>query len=174
MKFTTVIKALAIGSAVIALAACSKSPNNSAQLNAKDAYASSATAHGVNSQGDYAQDSQDASKSSANQTYYFAFDGADLTPESIKSLRAQANYLMSHPNAKVRLEGNTDDRGTQEYNIGLGWRRDQSVARILEQQGVSPKQIQMVSYGKLRPTSQGEDEQAWALNRRVDLIYKVY
>ena len=86
----------------------------------------------------------------------------------------QANYLASHPNAKIRLEGNTDDRGTQEYNIGLGWRRDQSVARILQQQGVSPKQIQMVSYGKLRPAVPGENEKAWGLNRRVNMVYKAY
>ena len=59
----------------------------------------------------------------------------------------QSDYLVTHPNIKIRLEGNADARGSREYNIGLGWRRDQTVARLLEQQGVKPTQIDMVSFG---------------------------
>ena len=59
-----------------------------------------------------------------------------------------------------------------EYNIGLGWRRDQTVARILEQQGVKPSQIDMVSFGKEKPAVMGDNEQAWSLNRRVELVYE--
>ncbi len=83
----------------------------------------------------------------------------------------QAAYLMTHRNAHVRLEGNTDDRGSREYNVGLGWRRAQAVARILKQQGVAPSQIKMVSYGKEHPAVSGNNEEAWSLNRRVELIY---
>ena len=110
----------------------------------------------------------------ANQSYYFAFDLTSMRPQDLTALNIQANYLVSHPSAKIRLDGNTDDRGSREYNIGLGWRRDQAVARFLEQQGVKPSQIQMVSYGKERPVALGNNPRSWAMNRRVDLIYKAY
>ncbi|MCH9644266.1 MAG: peptidoglycan-associated lipoprotein Pal [Gammaproteobacteria bacterium] len=110
----------------------------------------------------------------ANQTYYFAFDKSNMNSDDAQALRTQANYLATHPKAKIVLQGNTDDRGSREYNVGLGWRRDQSVARIMEQQGVNPSQIQMVSFGKERPAVLGENEHAWSLNRRVNLEYKAY
>lgn len=110
----------------------------------------------------------------ANQTYYFAFDSSSIRPQDRKALDIQANYLATHPNAKARLEGNTDNRGSREYNIGLGWRRDQAVARILEQDGVAPKQLDMVSYGKEHPAVTGDNQRAWRLNRRVHLVYEAY
>lgn len=108
----------------------------------------------------------------SNQTYYFAFDSSVMRSKDMQALLVQANYLATHPNTYVRLEGNTDNRGSREYNIGLGWHRDQTVARILEQQGVHANQIQMVSYGKENPAVPGNNEHAWALNRRVEFIYK--
>lgn len=108
----------------------------------------------------------------SDQVYYFDFASNTMSDKDLQALEIQANYLASHPNAKIRLEGNTDDRGSREYNIGLGWRRDQAVARYIEQQGVSPAQIQMLSYGKEHPAAYGENEKTWALNRRVELIYK--
>lgn len=110
----------------------------------------------------------------ANQTYYFAFDSNKVRSQDMKAIRIQANYLATHPGAKVRLEGNTDNRGSREYNIGLGWRRDQAIARILEQAGVAPSQLNMVSYGKERPAVVGNNEKAWRLNRRVYLVYEAY
>ncbi|MCB1827258.1 MAG: peptidoglycan-associated lipoprotein Pal [Coxiellaceae bacterium] len=108
----------------------------------------------------------------ANQTYYFSFDSSQMRPIDLQAMRIQASYLATHPNARIRLEGNTDNRGSREYNIALGWRRDQAVARLLEQQGVRRSQIQMVSYGKEHPVVEGNNEKAWALNRRVNLVYK--
>jgi peptidoglycan-associated lipoprotein len=108
----------------------------------------------------------------SNQVYYFDYDSNNVNSADYKALSIQANYLASHPNAKVRLEGSTDARGSREYNIGLGWRRDQTVARLLEQQGVQPNQIEMVSYGKEHPVALGNNEDAWRLNRRVELKYK--
>lgn len=111
----------------------------------------------------------------ANQIYYFDFDSTALRRSlDLKAIQVQANYLAIHPTAKVRLEGNTDNRGSREYNIGLGWRRDQAVTRILEQAGVAPRQIDMVSYGKERPVIVGDNEEAWKLSRRVNLIYEAY
>ena len=109
-----------------------------------------------------------------NQTYYFDFDNTKLRPMDLKAILVQANYLAIHVTAKVRLEGNTDNRGSREYNIGLGWRRDQAVSRMLEQEGVAPKQIDLVSYGKERPAVMGNSEYTWGLNRRVNLIYEAY
>ncbi len=110
----------------------------------------------------------------ASQTYYFAFNRSIVQPGEDKAISIQANYLATHPRARIRLEGNTDNRGSREYNVGLGWRRDQSIARIFEQQGVAPKQIRMVSYGKERPAVMGNTEGAWKLNRRVHLVYEAY
>ncbi|MFV9988689.1 MAG: OmpA family protein [Coxiella endosymbiont of Dermacentor nuttalli] len=115
----------------------------------------------------------------ANQTYYFDFDSTIVRPVDLQAIHIQANYLVTYPKAKVRLEGNTDNRGSREYNIGLGWRRDQAVAHILEQEGVAPSQINMVSYGKEHPVVLGENRSsnnnyAWRLNRRVNLIYEAY
>lgn len=108
-----------------------------------------------------------------NQTYYFDYDSNALNSSDNQAVNIQADYLAAHPKAKIRLEGNTDNRGSREYNVGLGWRRDQSVAKVLEQHGVSADQIEMVSYGKEHPVANGNDENAWRLNRRVELVYKV-
>jgi len=108
----------------------------------------------------------------ANQVYYFGFDQSTMRPQDLKALMVQSSYLASHPKVKVRLEGNTDNRGSREYNIALGWRRDQTVARIIEQQGVQPQQLDMISYGKERPAAFGNSDTDWALNRRVNFIYE--
>lgn len=109
----------------------------------------------------------------ANQTYYFDLDSNIIATDDYEALAIQANYLASHPKAKIRLEGNTDNRGSREYNIALGWRRDQSVEKFLEQHGVMRSQIEEVSYGKERPAVEGNSEDAWHLNRRVELKYEV-
>ncbi len=70
------------------------------------------------------------------------------------------------------MEGNTDQRGSPEYNIGLGHRRADSVAQAMQSQGASANQIETVSYGAERPASQGNDEEAYSKNRRVDLAYQ--
>ena len=108
----------------------------------------------------------------SDQTYYFAFDSNAVDPQYYAYVRLQADYLVAHPGARVRLQGNTDNRGSREYNIGLGWRRDQSVEQIMRQEGVPSSQIVMVSYGKEKPAVWGDSEAAWALNRRVNLVYE--
>ena len=112
-----------------------------------------------------------AMKAPSNQTYYFNFDKSRVSDSDLAAIEIQARYLASHPNAKVRLAGNTDNIGSREYNIGLGWRRDQSVDQILKQYGVQDSQIKMVSYGKERPARLGDTEADRALNRRVQLVY---
>jgi peptidoglycan-associated lipoprotein len=107
----------------------------------------------------------------AQRIIYFDFDNAEVRPEYRDVLAAHAQSLSRSPNAKVRLEGHADERGSREYNIGLGERRAQSVRRALMLQGVGDGQIVTVSYGEERPAQPGSDEAAWAKNRRVELVY---
>lgn len=102
---------------------------------------------------------------------YFDFDKSDIRPEFAAIVTANAQYLTAHPAAKLKLEGNTDERGTREYNIGLGERRAQAVRRALMLQGVAENQLSTVSFGAERPAAEGDDESAWAKNRRVELVY---
>jgi peptidoglycan-associated lipoprotein len=102
---------------------------------------------------------------------YFDLDRADIRADSTSVVAAHAAYLAKNPNQKVRLEGHADERGSREYNIGLGERRGQSVRRALALQGVAEAQLSTVSYGEERPAAAGSDEQAYALNRRVEIVY---
>jgi peptidoglycan-associated lipoprotein len=102
---------------------------------------------------------------------YFDFDKSEIRPEFADVVSAHARNLTSHPNLKMKLEGNTDERGTREYNIGLGERRAQAVRRALMLQGVAESQVTTVSFGAERPAAEGDDEAAWAKNRRVELVY---
>ena len=161
-------------SSMLLLSSCSKKPvANSESGSSSD----SSQAYGMNSNGYGGTNSEgfkvNSLKAPSNQTYYFELNSSDVRQSDMKALTIQSNYIAAHPAARVRLEGNTDDRGSREYNIGLGWRRDQSVARSMEQQGVKASQIQMVSYGKENPAVSGDNQHAWALNRRVDFIYKL-
>jgi peptidoglycan-associated lipoprotein len=108
---------------------------------------------------------------SGRQIIYFDFDKSEIKPEFADIVRSNAQNLSGHPNLKMKLEGNTDERGTREYNIGLGERRAQAVRRALMLQGVSETQITTVSFGAERPAAEGDDEAAWAQNRRVELVY---
>jgi peptidoglycan-associated lipoprotein len=107
----------------------------------------------------------------SGRVVYFDFDKAEIKPEFADLIANFARNLTAHTNLKLRLEGNTDERGTREYNIGLGERRAQAVRRALMLQGVAESQLTTVSFGAERPAAEGDDETAWAQNRRVELVY---
>jgi peptidoglycan-associated lipoprotein len=107
----------------------------------------------------------------ANRIIYFDFDKAEIRTDSQSVVAAHAAYLAKHPAQKVRLEGHADERGSREYNIGLGERRGQAVRRALLLQGVAELQLSTVSYGEERPAEAGSTEQAYAANRRVEIVY---
>lgn len=107
----------------------------------------------------------------AKRIVYFDFDNSEIKGEGTDIVAAHAKYLSANPSARVRLEGHTDERGSREYNVGLGERRAQSVRRALMLQGASDGQISTVSYGEERPAEAGHDEAAWAKNRRVEIVY---
>jgi peptidoglycan-associated lipoprotein len=104
-------------------------------------------------------------------TIYFDYDKAEIKQDYLPIIAAHAKYLTGNAGRKVRLEGHTDERGSREYNIGLGERRAQAVRRALMLQGVGEAQITTVSYGEERPAVQGSDEAAYAKNRRVEFTY---
>ncbi len=102
---------------------------------------------------------------------YFDFDTARIRPDYSEALSAHARRLVGNQGLNVRLEGHADERGSREYNIGLGERRAQAVRQVLMLQGVSAAQITTVSYGEERPAARGSDEAAWERNRRVEIVY---
>jgi peptidoglycan-associated lipoprotein len=103
---------------------------------------------------------------------YFDYDTADILPEFNALLQAHGRNLAQNPNIQLRLEGHADERGSREYNIGLGERRAQAVRRVLMLQGAGGAQLTTVSYGEERPAQTGSDNEAWRLNRRVELVYR--
>ena len=101
---------------------------------------------------------------------YFDFDSSELKPEGATLAEAWAQYLAANPNARVRLEGHTDERGTREYNVGLGERRANAVLQAMTSRGVAERQLSVSSFGEERPIATGHDEAAWGQNRRVEIV----
>ncbi|MGH7119727.1 MAG: peptidoglycan-associated lipoprotein Pal [Acetobacteraceae bacterium] len=98
---------------------------------------------------------------------FFAFDRSNLSPESAATLGRQAAWLEKFPEVKALVAGNCDERGTEEYNLALGWRRANAARDYLVAKGVSQSRIETISYGKDRPVALGSNEQAWAQNRNA-------
>lgn len=107
-----------------------------------------------------------------NQVYLFSYDDSTLASKYVPSATAQADYLKSHPGARVLIAGHTDERGSREYNVALGERRANTVAEIIMMSGVNRQQLRVVSYGKERPAFFGHDDASHAHNRRVELTYE--
>ena len=101
---------------------------------------------------------------------YFEFDSSELNQEGAAIAEAWAAYLAANAGAKVRLEGHADERGTREYNVGLGERRANAVLEALTARGVAARQVSVSSFGEERPVAMGHDESAWAQNRRVEIV----
>ena len=107
-----------------------------------------------------------------NQSFYFDFDRFDVASFDAADIDVQAEHLKKNPELKVRLEGNTDVRGSREYNVALGWKRANAVANRLRIKGVNSNQIAIVSFGKEKPVALGTDEESHGRNRRVDLVFE--
>jgi peptidoglycan-associated lipoprotein len=102
-----------------------------------------------------------------SDTVRFGLDEFDIDAEARAILDSQATWLVAHPEARITLEGHCDERGTREYNLGLGDLRANAAKNYLATRGVSPARITTISYGKERPVAMGSDEAAWAQNRRA-------
>jgi len=108
---------------------------------------------------------------STGRSVYFDFDMALVKPEFSGLVERHGKFLTSNPSVSIKIEGNTDERGSAEYNLALGQKRAQSVLQALRIYGVKDSQMEAISWGSERPKATGHDESAWAQNRRADLQY---
>jgi peptidoglycan-associated lipoprotein len=107
-----------------------------------------------------------------NRTFYFGYDRAVIKPDDLAALETHATVLRNNRDRNVVIEGHCDERGTREYNLALGERRSDALRRFLTSAGVSPQQIETVSYGEERPEDAGHSDSAWSRNRRAIMIYR--
>jgi len=114
-----------------------------------------------------------AGRAPLERVIYFDYDQAELRPEFLDIVAQHGRFMAENPDARVRLEGHTDERGTREYNIALGEARAITISRMLQLQGVGSTQLRTVSYGEELPVDEAHNSDAWAKNRRVNVIYEV-
>jgi peptidoglycan-associated lipoprotein len=115
---------------------------------------------------------EDPSSPLSQRVFYFDFDSNEIKPDYAAALEAHGRYLAAHPEARAVIEGHTDERGSQEYNLALGERRAEAVKRVLVLNGATAEQVQSVSYGEEKPAMDGSSESAWSQNRRAELVYQ--
>jgi len=108
----------------------------------------------------------------SKRSIYYDFDKYDVKDEYKPIIEAHAKYLREHPEAKMLIQGNTDERGSREYNVALGQRRADGVKNMLKLLGVRDDQVEAVSLGEEKPKALGHDEAAYAQNRRCDMLYQ--
>jgi peptidoglycan-associated lipoprotein len=172
------MQVLAVAVLVLGLAACQKpvKPDTTEATPADTSDASTAglggeAAAGAGTTPVQSPQQQALAALKGKNVVFFEFDSSEIAPQYVQIVAAHAAYLVKYPAARVRLEGHTDERGSREYNIGLGERRAQTVRRALMVQGVAEAQITTVSYGEERPAVEGSDEAALAQNRRVEIVH---
>jgi peptidoglycan-associated lipoprotein len=107
----------------------------------------------------------------SQRSIYYDLDKFDIKDEYRGMVEAHAKYLRDNPPARMLIQGNTDERGSREYNVGLGQRRSDGVKRMLVLLGARDNQIESVSLGEEKPQAEGQSEQAWSKNRRSDMLY---
>lgn len=175
MKWTHV---LAVGLIALGLAACTKPKQVQPETTTPPATTDTSgaqttgidTATGPTTGGISAEQQQALAALQARNVVYFDYDSSEIRGDDLQTVTVHAAYLVKYKNARVRLEGHTDERGSREYNIGLGERRAQTVRRALMLQGVTESQVTTVSYGEERAAAEGSDEAAYSKNRRVELV----
>jgi peptidoglycan-associated lipoprotein len=152
-------KMMAPLAALALLAACSSNPETPAATTSGTG-ASASTAGPV-------PGSQEDLDANVGDRVFFAFDSSQLSGDARSTLDRQSGWLGRYPQVSVQVAGNTDDRGTEEYNLALGQRRANAARDYLVARGVNSSRISTISYGKDRPTALGDNEEAWAQNRNA-------
>lgn len=174
MQLNKVFKGLLIALPVLAMTACSSSDDAASSTGAETTNQQQQETVVATPIDENAQLSEQELKEKAlreNQTIYFAFDNSVIAGDYEDMLAAHAAYLSKDPSLKVTIEGHADERGTPEYNIALGERRAQAVAKYIQALGVQADQIAIVSYGEEKPLVLGQSEDVYAKNRRAVLVY---
>lgn len=153
------------------LVGCAGSPSIDDPQPTDTVYGDSATTDGTGN--DLMRGGEDVtSKNEDLQTViYFAFDSSEVRPQDQDLIARHAMQISNASSYRVRLEGHADERGSREYNIGLGERRSQAVRQLLLIQGVRASQVATVSFGEERPVARGSSESDYAQNRRVEITY---
>ena len=162
----TATRVLIAASVAAALAACSKEVKEETPV--QD---TTPAVTPVADDGRYGPEDLDTDSCLRQRTVYFDFDQDTLRPEFQAIMACHAKYLNDRPESRITLEGNADERGTREYNLGLGERRGNAVSGALQGAGGSAGQITVVSYGEERPTCNTSNESCWQQNRRVEIVY---
>lgn len=154
------------------LAACaSNKPAESTTAPADGTAAAGASTSAAQATMTQADPLNDPSSILAKRSVYYPFDVDAVQDADKPVVQAHGQYLAAHPDRKVRLEGNCDERGSNEYNLGLGQRRADGVKKMLELSGAKSSQLDSISYGEEKPSASGHDEASWAQNRRTDIKY---
>ena len=130
-----------------------------------------ATEPGPTTAGVYVPGDLDTDACLRTRVVYFDYDQDALRPEFQAAMACHAKYLRDRPSSRMTLEGNADERGSRDYNLGLGERRGNAVSSALQANGGSGSQVTVVSYGEERPTCTQSTEDCWAKNRRVEIVY---
>ncbi|MEF1289693.1 peptidoglycan-associated lipoprotein Pal [Vibrio sp. M260118] len=175
MQLNKVLKGLLIALPVLAVTACSSSDDaanasGSSETNQVQTTDNTAVSP-ISENGQLTEQELKEQALRETQTIYFAFDNSTIAGDYEEMLAAHAAYLSKDPALKVKIEGHADERGTPEYNIALGERRAEAVAKYLQALGVQADQIDVVSYGEEKPLLLGQSEDVYAKNRRAVLVY---
>lgn len=182
------LSTLALSLTALFLAACASAPSNNGKVIPPTAFkvhpgllgqpvppelqpmASAAGAGGATGKDGLQMDEEGLR---TQRSVYFDFDKFDIKPDFNPALAAHGRYLAQNPQARIRVEGNADERGSSHYNRVLGMRRAHSVKNALLANGASDKQVKTITLGDTRPKLKGKDEASWAENRRADVVYEV-
>ncbi|NMP32615.1 peptidoglycan-associated lipoprotein Pal [Thalassotalea sp. M1531] len=183
MRLNKVMKSLAVALPLFVLGACSSSSDTDGQSQVDTNAAAEAAAQQEAERNAQAlaakreaeiieqQKQAEMDKLRSEHIVYFDFDVSTLSGQFSAMLDAHAKFLNENSSVKVLIEGHADERGTPEYNIALGERRAKAVVTYLENMGVSPSQLSVVSYGEEKPMVKDRTEAAFAKNRRAVLVY---
>jgi peptidoglycan-associated lipoprotein len=172
MKINRNVLVMAMG--CIALAACTKEavkPESNTGNGTSGSTGASTQSMTSNAGGRYTPADLETDSCLRQRVVYFDFDRDTLKPEFQAIVACHAKYLIDRPEAHMRLEGNADERGTREYNLGLGERRGNAVEAAVHGSGASASQMEVISYGEERPVCTESNDDCWAKNRRVEFVY---
>ena len=174
MQFNNVFKSAVLALTIIGLAACSSTSDTEEMAPVAQTVGESDAARAARLEQERLererQEQQRREQAALNTTvFYFDFDVAEFQPSDRETLIVHARNLAANPNRSVRLEGHADERGTREYNLALGERRANSIRDFLIVNGASRGQLETVSYGEERPSVNGQAEDAYRQNRRVEV-----
>lgn len=175
MQVNKVLKGLAVALPMFTLAACSSSDSTTGSDGSETTMNKGSETTIVTpvdgGQGGLTEQEIRNNELRQSQTVYFGFDDYSVLPQFEDMLDAHAEFLRANSDIKVVVEGHADERGTPEYNIALGERRANAVAKYLQALGVPASQISIVSYGEEKPLVLGQSDEAYAKNRRAVLVY---